>query len=241
MTTRGHHGLLLSGREPADATAASILAKLSRWYTLDSDYRDSVSGFSTVTNDVAYSGTTGKVGQGAASPRFRMANPSGPIINAETQKCSLGLWVNISSFAANRILMAVGQSASAGEAFRIAALTSGRFQAGVHNAAGTLTSIADASSARVTGTWYLVGLDYDNLDVRLRVNGTTIGTATKGSGTGIRTVNYLEMGSTFSSTTIPGNADEAFACYRGDACLDDTEWAYLYNAGAGKGYSALFA
>ncbi len=233
--------LLAGGRQPADATAASILGKLSRWYTLDSDYRDSVTGFSTVTNDAAYSGTAGKVGQGAASPRFRMANPAGSIINAETQKCSLGLWVNISSFAANRILMAVGQNASAGEAFRIAALTSGRFQAGVNNAAGTLTSIADASSARVTGTWYLVGLDYDNLDVRLRVNGTTIGTATKGSGTGIRTVNYLEMGSTFSSTTIPGNADEAFACYRGDACLDDTEWAYLYNAGAGKGYSALFA
>lgn len=232
---------LVGGRAPKDATAASILAKLSRWYTLDSDYRDSVSGFSTVTNDVAYSGTTGKVGQGAASPRFRMANPSGSIINSETQKASMGCWVNISSFASNRIIMAVSQNATAGEMLRLAALTSGRFSAAVTNSSGTMTTAADTNGARTTGVWYLVGFDYDNLDVRLRVNGTTVTSATKASGTGLRTASYFEMGSTFSNTTVPGTVDEAFICYRGDACLDDTEWAYLYNAGAGNGYNALFA
>jgi hypothetical protein len=237
-----------------NSDAASIWTKLGNgeWFTLES----ATSPITGAKNSTSAS----KIGTGATSAvAFKKGNgldvtPNAlfrattlPWTPANSTSYSIGCWVNADSIA-NVVPLMVGETNTQNGFDRVLQLFMLSTGAVIARAGDNSSSFVDAStptSTVTTGTTYfLQGERKNGVHVRVRVNNGTwayAGTALTAN-TAPTSPLGISIGADYNSSTstvlnaFDGRIDEAFVI---PDFLTDSEWDYLYAAGAGKSFAEL--
>lgn len=234
---------LLSG---AAAPAAPFdKTSLVGWWDLEANGNDSHTGGKTLTAVNTPTFAAGKIGNAASfvavSAQYFSRNDETDF--DITAALTIGAWVNFTSLANNRGILAKYLGTGEQRSYQIAVNSAGaaQFILSTDGTSGTVKTAASANGAITTSAWYfIVGVFNASTIQKIYVNGVEAGTqASPPAAIFSSSANFwigAQFGITPENNMMNGLVDSAFVFSR---ALTPDEITYLYNAGAGRSYSQL--
>lgn len=252
----------------SDPIAASILSKLTTWYSFDGNLLDA-KGSNNLTIGTNVSGyAPGIKGQEIMAGSRGAAALSHPFVLSMTGSLCIGGWLDYNGSPTETSVFSVGYNfAATNEALYINSDTMGNFSAGtwtasptsyavsapgrtfkkypftvnVHDQQGSLATsnqVISINTGTIENGRYFVVATWVNGLISLYIDGTLSGTV-QASGPRGTNVAYIQIGNQFGSSNTPCGLDECFLCDSNALTAQEIDW--LYNSDLGRSYAEIVA